>query len=144
MILFLGQIANLDNKMSPIPWNETKPVANFALGMQGASRVENGNVISRRSSNSSDFDNNRNIHITSSNDDLVSVKSSVSRGSKRLVPLSHPAVDVPLCMECQVDNYLVLTYYAFCILQRMQFTESYIELIPTYFPTLENYCKLQI
>ena len=101
--------------MSPIPWNETKPVANFALGMQGASRVENGNVISRRSSNSSDFDNNRNIHITSSNDDLVSVKSSVSRGSKRLVPLSHPAVDVPLCMECQVDNYLILTYCAFSL-----------------------------
>ena len=113
MVLLLGQIANLEHKMSPIPWNETKPVANFALGMQGSSRVENGNVISRRSSNSSDFDNNRNIHITSSNDDLVSVKSSVSRGSKRLVPLSHPAVDVPLCMECQVDNYLILTYYIF-------------------------------
>ena len=108
MVLLLGQIANLEHKMSPIPWNETKPVANFALGMQGASRVENGNVISRRSSNSSDFD--RNIHITSSNDDLMSVKSSVGRGSKRLVPLSHPAVDVPLCMECQVKKYPILTY----------------------------------
>ena len=111
MVLLLGQIANLENKMSPIPWNETKPVTNFALGMQGASRVENGNVISRRSSNSSDFD--RNIHITSSNDDLMSVKSSVGRGSKRLVPLSHPAVDVPLCMECQVENYLISTNIRF-------------------------------
>ena len=92
--------------MSPIPWNESKQVPNFALGMQGSSRIEtNTNGISRGSSNASvDYEK---VHITSSNDDLLSTKSSSnSRGSKRLVPLSHPAVDVPLCMECQVETLL--------------------------------------
>ena len=91
--------------MSPIPWNEKKQVPNFALGMQGTSRMENNNGISRRSSGASDYERtmeNRDIHMTSSNNDLLAAKGSITRGSKRLVPLSHPAVDVPLCMECQV------------------------------------------
>ena len=91
--------------MSPTPWNEQKQVPNFALGIQNNQRMDS-NGVSRRSSNASDYDksgDNRNLHIASSNDDLLSTKSSsISRGSKRLVPLSHPAVDVPLCMECQV------------------------------------------
>ena len=91
--------------MSPTPWNDQKQVPNFALGIQSTPRMDSSGV-SRRSSNASDYDkseDNRNLHVTSSNDDLISTKSSsISRGSKRLVPLSHPAVDVPLCMECQV------------------------------------------
>ena len=92
--------------MSPTPWNDQKQVPNFALGIQGTPRMDCSGV-SRRSSNASDYDksgDNRNLHVTSSNDDLISTKSSsIGRGSKRLVPLSHPAVDVPLCMECQVE-----------------------------------------
>ena len=92
--------------MSPTPWNEQKQVPNFALGIQSNPRIDS-NGVSRRSSNASDYDksgDNRNVHLTSSSDDLISTKSSsIARGSKRLVPLSHPAVDVPLCMECQVQ-----------------------------------------
>ena len=93
--------------MSPIPWNEKKQVPNFALGIQGTPRIDT-NGVSRRSSNASDYEkasDNRNLHNVSSNDDLLGSKSSIDRGSKRLVPLSHPAVDVPLCMECQVIYY---------------------------------------
>ena len=102
--------------MSPIPWNETKQVPNFALGIQGTPRIDT-NGVSRRSSNDSDYEkasDNRNSHNASSNDDLLNAKSSITRGSNRLVPLSHPAVDVPLCMECQVayySNYLGSTIY---------------------------------
>ena len=98
--------------MSPTPWNEQKQVPNFALGIQSTPRMDS-NGVSRRSSNDSNYDksgDNCNHHITSSNDDLLSSKSSsIGKGSKRLVPLSHPAVDVPLCMECQVKTNCVFT-----------------------------------
>ena len=91
--------------MSPIPWNEKKPVPNFALGMQGTSRMEGNGISGLSSSAASDYDRALEIRekqIASSRDDLLSAKGAITRGSRRLVPLSHPAVDVPLCMECQV------------------------------------------
>ena len=90
--------------MSPIPWNEQKQVPNFAIGKQSASLVEN-NVLSRRSSGESDYEGivtSGGINMAPSNDDLLAENGKIIRGSKRLVPISHQAVDVPLCMECQV------------------------------------------
>ena len=91
--------------MSPIQWNEQKQVPNFAIGKHSSPLVEN-NSLSRRSSGASDYERivtNAGINVvSSSNDDLLAENGKIIKGSKRLVAISHPAVDVPLCVECQV------------------------------------------
>ena len=96
--------------MSPIQWNEQKQVPNFAIGKHSSPLVEN-NSLSRRSSGASDYERivtNAGINVvSSSNDDLLAENGKIIKGSKRLVAISHPAVDVPLCVECQVKSRLL-------------------------------------
>ena len=102
--------------MSPTPWNGQKQVPNFAIGKQGGSLVDSS-MVSRRSSGASDYERilaNGEVNITSSNTNLMDDSSVVSRGSTRLVPISHPAVDVPLCMECQVKICVLIIYVKRC------------------------------
>ena len=96
--------------MSPIQWNEQKQVPNFAIGKHSSPLVEN-NSLSRRSSGASDYERivtNAGINVvSSSNDDLLAENGKIIKGSKRLVAISHPAVDVPLCVECKVKSRLL-------------------------------------
>ena len=105
--------------MSPTPWNDQKQVPNFAIGKQGPSLAE-GNVISRRSSGDSDYEQTMPNGMSSSNSTHMS-SENIRKGSRRLVPISHPAVDVPLCMECQVrygDSCIYLIPFVFYILMK--------------------------